>query len=137
MIWYLRYNQISIFLFLVEVLRQETNKHKIRLFASHVTATFVCGYCCHVCGLYLFPSGKKIEILPFSKGSLLLLLTLQLWLRNFRAITTTTVTFRQGDKKINSICIILHCLKSCLVYCFPLFLFTIFFNHMTLSFQRS
>ena len=65
MIRYPRYNQISIFLFLAEVLRQETNKHTIRLFASHVTATFVCGYCCHVCGLYLFPSGKKIEILPF------------------------------------------------------------------------
>jgi hypothetical protein len=57
--------KFQFFLFLVEVLRQETNKHKICLFASHITATFVCGYCCHVCGLYLFPSGKKIEILPF------------------------------------------------------------------------
>ena len=105
MIWYpIQINQISIFFALAEVLKQETNKHKIRLFASHVTATFVCGYCCHVCGLYLFPSGKKIEILPFFQRITITTFNIATMAQEFQSHNYHTfVTFRQGDKKINSI----------------------------------
>ena len=103
-IWYPRYNQISIFFFLAEVFRQETNKHKIRLFASQVTDTFVCGYCCHVCGLYLFPSGKKIEILPFFQRITITTFNIATMAQEFQSHNYHTfVFFRQGDIKIKSI----------------------------------
>ena len=133
-IWYPRYNQISIFFSQQRFL----DKKRINIKYAYLRVKSLIPSCVVIVAMFVvftyFLLARKLKFFPFSKGSLLLLLTL--WLRNFRVII-----FRQGDKKMTMFdlfkCIILHCLKSCVVCCFPLFLLTKIFNHMTLSFQRS